>query len=68
MSETRTPLYELADTLLGGDLRGWVLRQRAAGKSWRRTAQALAEATDRKVDVTHETIRMWFVETNEPAA
>ena len=55
-------MFLLADTLLEGHLRDFVAERREAGQSWRTIARALWEATDRKVDVTHQTLANWFAE------
>lgn len=61
-TETRTPQHQLADILLGADgpLEAFVRSRRTAGKPWRRIERDLLDATDRKVDVTYETLRSWF--------
>ena len=56
----QTPTSRLADNLLPGGLEEFVLSRRAAGMSWRRIALAIYDATDRKIDPTHESIRSWF--------
>lgn len=59
---------KLADLLLGeaGPLEEFVAARRP--KSWRLIARDLLEATDGKVDVTHETLRQWFPEHQAKAA
>lgn len=63
----RSPTYLLADTLLDDGIESFVRARRSEGASWRRIALDLWEATDRKVEVTHETLRSWFP-GEEPAA
>lgn len=52
----------LADHLLPGGLADFVTSRRDAGKSWRRIALELRDATGTVVDVTHETLRSWFLD------
>jgi hypothetical protein len=56
----QTPLSDLLGTLLGTDLRTWVLTRRAAGTDWRTIAADLAERTGR--GVSHESLRSWFAD------
>lgn len=56
------------DAILGGKLEEFVTTRRAEGRAWRHIATDLFEATDRKVDVTSETLRQWFPEDREPEA
>lgn len=63
-----SPLFRLADNLLEGQLRSFITERRAAGTSWRIISRDLYEATGRRVDVTYETLRTWFLEDREPAA
>lgn len=63
MATPSTSTKLLADLLLeqgqGRDLAAFV-RERRPEKSWRIIARELYEATDRKVDVTSQTLRSWF--------
>lgn len=68
MAPVPTPTQRLADLLLGRPLREYVDEKRAAGLSWRRISQALAADTEGSVDVTHETLRSWMVDTPKAAA
>lgn len=53
-----TTTQRLADAVLGGQLREFVLTRRAEGQSWRRVAICLLQEHD--VDVSAETLRGWF--------
>jgi hypothetical protein len=57
----QTPTYHLANVLLNGDFAQWVVERRKAGRSWRRIALELYEVSDQRIDVTHETLRSWFL-------
>lgn len=59
---TETPTQRLASILLGRPLDGWIAERRAAERSWRLIARDLYEATNGQIDVTHETVRAWFVQ------
>lgn len=59
---TPSPSYQLADHLLPGGVRDFVLSRRSVGKSWRRITMDMYDVTNRVVDVTHETLRTWFPE------
>lgn len=54
-----TVTFRLAETILGTDLQAWISERRRTGRSWRLIARDLYEATDRQIDVTHETVRTW---------
>jgi len=56
----QTPTQRLAQTLLGQDLRTWVLARRAERKSWRIIARDLRDATDGSIDVTDRTLLNWY--------
>lgn len=56
-----TPTRRLADLLLDGALDTWV-SDRRPGRSWRRIARELFEATGGQVDVTDVTLRSWYPE------
>lgn len=52
--------YRLADHLLNGGLRDFVLTRRDAGASWQQIANDLRDATGGVVDLSRESIRVWF--------
>lgn len=58
LSMAATPTYRLADSLLEGKLREFVLSRRARSVSWRGIAKDLKVAVD--VDVSFEALRLWF--------
>ena len=65
-----TPTERLADQLIkvsGIDdgLAEYVMKRRADGVSWRRIAIQLYRDID--VDVTHETLRSWFLDKDTAA-
>lgn len=53
-----TPLMELADIKLGGELEPFVRSRRTEGRPWRLIAIDLRDATG--IDITDETLRVWF--------
>lgn len=57
-----SPTYQLADLLLKeqGGVAQFVASRRIDGMSWRRVARDLYLATDKRIDVAHETLRNWF--------
>lgn len=59
-----TPTAELADLKLGdaGPLEQFVRTRRAEKRAWRLIARDLSDATDGAVDVSYETLRVWFPE------
>lgn len=59
---TETPTMKLASILLGQDVREWIGHRRTDGRSWRLISRDLYEATNRQVDVTHESVRSWVTE------
>ena len=59
---TDTPTQKLASIILGQDVREWITQRRSDGRSWRLISRDLYEATNRQVDVTHESIRSWVIE------
>lgn len=67
---TPSPTYQLADYLLRrrGGLDAWVRTRRDTGRSWRLISRELYVATQGRIDVTHETLRLWFLEDNGAAA
>jgi hypothetical protein len=58
----QTPTYQLADLLLRerGGIVDFVASRRIDGMAWRRIARELYLATDKRIDVAHETLRNWF--------
>ncbi len=60
-----TDRHRLADEKLGGEgaLQRFVADRRSDGKSWRSIERELFAAT--AVDVTGETLRLWFAELLE---
>jgi hypothetical protein len=60
--DDRSHARQLADALISGGVDQLVAERRAAGDSWREIARAIYDATDRKVDLTDETIRRWYAE------
>lgn len=63
-----TPKQRLAEVLLGDSLEHFVRSRRDATppRSWRLIARDLYEATD--VDLTHESLRLWFPDEPKVAA
>lgn len=61
-----TPTQLAANHLLDGKLDEFVGSRRADGRSWRLIARDLHEATG--LDVTHETLRTWFVDVERVAS
>ena len=61
---TDTPTQKLASIILGQDVREWIVRRRSDGRSWRLISRDLYEATNKQVDVTHESIRSWVIESD----
>jgi hypothetical protein len=51
----------LATELLGVPVLEWIDERRSQGRSWRLVARDLLAATDGKVDVTPETVRLWTI-------
>jgi hypothetical protein len=64
----KTPTTLLADHLLPGGLETFVRDRRARGMSWRRITLEIRDVTDRAVDVTHQTLYLWFRDENGEAA
>lgn len=64
-----TPTKQLATLALGDDVVAWVVTRRdaPANPSFRRIATELKHATGGVVDVTDETIRLWYVEAKHGA-
>lgn len=61
-----TATQRLADHMLGGTLSDYVLTRRAKGDSWRRIALDLRD--DIGIDVTHETVRAWYMDADNATA
>lgn len=64
-STERSSLYRLIERQLGQNLADYVSARRPA-QSWRAIAAALTERIG--VEVSHESLRLWFSEDEEPAA
>lgn len=63
----QTPLQQLVDLKLAGNLREFVLARRAEGQDWRSIANTISEETGQSV--SHESLRSWFSdELTEPVA
>lgn len=54
-----SPKRQLADLLLDG-LDAFVADRRDQGRGWRLIARDIWQATNGRVDVTHETLRSWY--------
>lgn len=65
MEQQRSSLYRLIERQLGADLAEYVT-QRRPGQSWRTIAAELSERIDFKV--SHESLRLWFGDSEETAA
>lgn len=63
---TPTPTQIAANHVLDGKLDEFVGERRAAGRSWRLIARDLLDATG--IDVTHETLRSWFRQSEAVAS
>lgn len=63
-----TPTQRLAEVLLDVPLERFVADRRAARRSWRLIARDLNEATQGQVDVTHETLRLWYGDLTKAAS
>lgn len=61
-----TPLQRLAEHLLGEPLEDFV-RSRRPDRPWRLIARDIYEATNGEVDVTHESLRLWFPDVKSAA-
>lgn len=65
----RTPAHQrLADLILERPVADFIAENRANGLSYRAIAEALTDATDGAVDVTHEAIRKWHLAAIDAAA
>jgi len=58
----RSPTRRLLDHLIPEGIDVFVLERRSRGRSWRRIARDIEDATG--IEVTHETVRSWFPITN----
>lgn len=56
-----TPTQQLVDLKLDGTLNDFVALRRGAGRSWRLISRDIYEQTG--IDVTNETLRSWYPET-----
>lgn len=63
-----TPKQRLAELLLGESLEHFVRSRRADGLPWRYVARDLFDATGGEVDVTHESLRLWFPDEAKAAS
>ena len=62
-----TPTQRLADVLLPTTLQEFVQERRSAGRSWRLIARDLHTETSGQIDVTAETLRSWYMRTEQAA-
>ncbi len=63
--DQRSNLYKLIEKQLGSSLAGYVSERRPA-QSWRAIAGDLSERIG--VEVSYESLRLWFADAEEPAA
>ncbi|MEP7115242.1 MAG: hypothetical protein ABI862_18410 [Ilumatobacteraceae bacterium] len=65
MPQDATPNQRLADSLLGGPVVEYIREKRDSIPqwSWRLIARQLLADTGGQVDVTSETLRLWYVES-----
>lgn len=54
-----TPTQQLATILLGEPVGAWIRARRDAGDSWRTISRDLAERTNGRIDVVHQTLVNW---------
>ena len=59
---TDTPTQKLASIILGRDVREWITQRRTKGVPGGSYPATSHEATNRQVDVTHESVRSWVTE------
>lgn len=59
----RSPAFRMADRLTQGRLAELIREGRAADESWDRIARKLD--SDFGIDVTSETLRLWFLQMEE---
>lgn len=60
MATMPTPKRQLADLLTPGGLDNFVAERRDRDASWRSIALDLFTATDGKVNITPESLRLWY--------
>ena len=58
--QASTPKRRLADLLIEGGLETFVADRRAAKDSWRSIALDLYKVTAGELDITPESLRLWF--------
>lgn len=66
MPRMKSPTHQLADAKLGRPLADLVSERRQAGDSWRRIS--LSIFTETGLDVSGETLRVWFPEAERTGA
>ena len=55
-----TARQQLAAIILGKSLSEYVNDKRIEGLAWRKIAKTLSTDTNGRVNVTHETLRIWY--------
>lgn len=55
-----TATQQLAEVHLGEPLRDWVVARRRQGLSWKSVAAELRIATNDRVQLNRETLRVWY--------
>lgn len=62
MQPTSTATQRLASNILGSDVAEWIMERRRHPymPSWATIAEELKQATNGQVDVSRETIRLWY--------
>lgn len=60
-----TPQQTLIEIRIGGDLAGFVARQRSEGRAWRPIATEISAKA--RIQVSHETLRKWYPDTESAA-
>ena len=70
MANTPTATQRLATVLLGQDLGEWVAERRAHPyqPSWQAIADELTRTTDGQIEVSRETLRLWYADPAEKQA
>jgi hypothetical protein len=63
-----TPLFELADSALDGQLAEFIRNRRDHAASWDAIARELFVATGHRISVTGATVRNWYDRFLEPQA
>lgn len=61
-----TPQQTLIEIRLGGDLAGFIERERAKGRGWRPIAAEISERS--RIPVSYETVRQWHRRFTEAVA